>query len=49
MSQGELTQTGKDFDVAIRGEGFFRRFCCPMAVPPIGATDHLSWTRKAGW
>ncbi len=23
MSQGELTQTGKDFDVAIRGEGFF--------------------------
>ena len=24
MSQGELTQTGKDFDVAIRGEGFFK-------------------------
>jgi flagellar basal-body rod protein FlgG len=24
MTQGELTQTGKDFDVAIRGEGFFK-------------------------
>ena len=24
MSQGELTQTGKDFDLAIRGEGFFK-------------------------
>jgi len=24
MTQGALTQTGKDFDVAIRGEGFFR-------------------------
>ena len=24
MSQGELTQTGKDFDVALRGEGFFK-------------------------
>ena len=24
MSQGELTQTSKDFDVAIRGEGFFK-------------------------
>jgi flagellar basal-body rod protein FlgG len=24
MTQGSLTQTGKDFDVAIRGEGFFK-------------------------
>src|SRR5262244_129786 len=24
MTQGSLTQTGKDFDIAIRGEGFFR-------------------------
>src|SRR5689334_5950330 len=24
MTQGELTQTGKDFDLAIRGEGFFK-------------------------
>lgn len=24
MSQGELTQTSKDYDVAIRGEGFFK-------------------------
>src|SRR5215472_16991703 len=24
MSQGELTQTSKDFDVAVRGEGFFK-------------------------
>ena len=24
MSQGELTQTSKDFDLAIRGEGFFK-------------------------
>src|ERR1700680_4300087 len=24
MSQGTLTTTGKDFDVAIRGEGFFK-------------------------
>jgi flagellar basal-body rod protein FlgG len=24
MSQGELTQTGKDFDLAIRGEGFLK-------------------------
>jgi flagellar basal-body rod protein FlgG len=24
MSQGELVQTGKDYDVAIRGEGFFK-------------------------
>src|SRR5262249_55540128 len=24
MTQGALVQTGKDFDVAIRGEGFFR-------------------------
>ena len=24
MSQGELTQTGKDYDLAIRGEGFFK-------------------------
>jgi len=24
MSQGELAQTGKDYDVAIRGEGFFK-------------------------
>src|SRR5262245_65310613 len=24
MSQGELTQTGKDFDVGLRGEGFFK-------------------------
>ncbi|AXK79186.1 flagellar basal-body rod protein FlgG [Pseudolabrys taiwanensis] len=24
MSQGELAQTGKDYDIAIRGEGFFK-------------------------
>src|SRR6201989_1723808 len=24
MSQGELTQTGKDYDLAVRGEGFFK-------------------------
>ncbi|MGH9692768.1 MAG: flagellar basal-body rod protein FlgG, partial [Bryobacteraceae bacterium] len=24
MTQGELTQTGKDYDLAIRGEGFFK-------------------------
>ena len=24
MSQGKLTQTGKDYDLAIRGEGFFK-------------------------
>ena len=26
MSQGELTQTSKDFDLAIRGEGFQNSF-----------------------
>ena len=48
MSQGELTQTGKDYDLAVRGEGFLR-YCCPMAAPPTRVMARSSSTRKAGW
>ena len=47
MTQGTLTPTEKDFDVAIRGEGFFRIQHAGRHVPPTRATARSSSTRRA--
>ena len=46
MTQGTLSPTGRDFDVAIRGEGFFKVL---TAARPIRATAPSSSTHKAAW
>jgi len=42
MTQGTLSQTGNDLDIAIRGEGFFK-----IQMPDGTATARSRWTRKA--
>ena len=45
MTQGTLAPTGEDFDVAIRGEGFFK-ITLPDGTTPIRATARSSSTAQ---
>ena len=42
MSQGTLNSTEKEYDVAVRGEGFFR-ITLPLSVPGIATATILSF------
>ncbi len=46
MTQGTLSPTGADLNVAIRGEGFFK-VLMPDAPSPTRATARSRWTRRA--
>src|SRR5438105_2162367 len=46
MTQGTLSQTGNDLDIAIRGEGFFK-IQMPDGTSPTPATARSRWMRKA--
>src|SRR4051794_31193920 len=47
MTQGTLSPTGNDLDIAIRGEAFSRSRC-RTAPTPIPATVRSRWTSRAG-
>ena len=48
MSQGSLEQTGKELDLAIRGEGFFQ-IDLPDSTTAIPATAPSNATPTASW
>ena len=49
MSQGELTQTGKDFDLGYSRGRLFQNSVAGRHAPPTRGTARLSSTRKVAW
>jgi flagellar basal-body rod protein FlgG len=48
FAQGTLQQTSSDFDIAVKGKGFFQ-ISCPTAAPATRATARSRSTPMASW
>jgi flagellar basal body rod protein FlgG len=49
VTQGSLEQTGNALDLAVNGQGYIFRFCCPQARSPIHVTAVFRSAPKARW